>query len=428
MTARKFEAGVRECWDSLPSGRIIVGLSGGADSVALLSALAESGRDVIATHCNFNLRGEESLRDLAHSEEICRILGVQLRVISFQTREYAAANGLSIETACRELRYRWFEELRQEVGALWIAVAHHREDNNETLLLNLFRGTGLRGLKAMKPVTGHIVRPLLGITRKEIEAYLEEKGLQYVTDSSNLSNDFARNKVRNLVMPLIRSLFPDADTTIALSASNLAEANRFVEEMIVSERQLWVSEKGDVDVEALSGARTTSSFILFSLIRDEGYNYAQAKDIIEAARQGLSGRIFISSHGTRRLLDRGTLLLKPDCDSKALRNLTVERVPRSSFMKNRPAEMEFFSLKVLEGAPLEVRSWRHGDRLRPFGMNGTRLVSDILSDRKIDLDAKKNVAIVTKGDTLLWVVGMRRSAYYPVEDDAEDIVRITVSE
>ncbi|MDE5745321.1 MAG: tRNA lysidine(34) synthetase TilS, partial [Paramuribaculum sp.] len=220
MTVNEFEHKVQNFIHRSSTDSIIVGLSGGADSVALLAALSAAGCKCIAAHCNFMLRGEESERDMAHAEKIARSLGTDYISTRFDVPEYMKSHKCSLETACRDLRYRWFEELRHTYDAVWIAVGHHREDNNETFFLNLLRGTGLRGLKGMRPINGTVIRPLLNFTREEIERYLENKGIPYITDSSNLVADVARNKIRNNIMPEIRKHFPNSGKTITSTISN----------------------------------------------------------------------------------------------------------------------------------------------------------------------------------------------------------------
>ena len=190
-----------------PQGRVVVAVSGGADSVALLSVLLELGYDCLAAHCNFGLRGAESVRDMRHVESLADRLGVDLCVRDFDVAARRADTGESVEMACRELRYEWFYELVDRERAQAIAVGHHAEDQLETLFLNLLRGTGITGLRGMRPRNGHVVRPMLECTRAEIEDYLHTRGLDWVTDSTNASDDFTRNRLRNRLLPLVDELF-----------------------------------------------------------------------------------------------------------------------------------------------------------------------------------------------------------------------------
>ncbi|KAA6337326.1 tRNA(Ile)-lysidine synthase, partial [termite gut metagenome] len=200
----------------LPAGKALVALSGGADSVALLRILLSLGYDCEATHCNFCLRGEESDRDEAFVRELCRELHIPLHVTSFETSQYAKEKHVSIEMAARELRYNWFAEIKETSGASAIAVAHHKDDNAETLLLNLIRGTGINGLCGIRPKNGDIVRPLLCLSRDEITDYLRHIKQEYVTDSTNLQDEYTRNKIRRHILPLMREINPSiADSLVA---------------------------------------------------------------------------------------------------------------------------------------------------------------------------------------------------------------------
>ena len=190
---------------------VIVGVSGGADSTVLLRILLELGYPCTAVHCNFHLRGAESDRDQKFVEELCRNLDVELVICDYDTVSYAKQKGISIEMAARELRYADFERIMQERGASAICIAHHRDDSVETLLLNLIRGTGLRGLTGIKPKNGHIVRPLLCVSRQDIEEYLKDTDQQYITDSTNLETDYTRNKIRLDLYYCLPNGFPSYD-------------------------------------------------------------------------------------------------------------------------------------------------------------------------------------------------------------------------
>lgn len=194
---------------------VLVGVSGGADSIALLTLLVESGYSCIAAHCNFHLRGDESLRDEQFVREYARKLDVPFLMTDFDTRKYATSRRLSIEMAARELRYDWFEEQRVATGAQAIAVAHHRDDSVETLLMNLVRGTGIRGMSGIRPKNGFVVRPLLAVSREDILEWLARRGLRYVTDSTNLSDAYTRNFIRLRVLPLLKEINPSVKNSIA---------------------------------------------------------------------------------------------------------------------------------------------------------------------------------------------------------------------
>lgn len=223
----------KRVWQSfrdLGFSRVVATVSGGADSVALLSALTScQGLEVVAAHCNFHLRGDESLRDQRVVDSLCRELGVRLHVKDFDVEGYMDSHkGVSVEMACRELRYEWFRDLKSTVGADRIATGHNADDNIETLFLNLLRGSGTMGLKGMLPDTGEIWRPLLSTHRKEILEYIDMKGLHYITDSTNLSSDYRRNFIRNEVLPLLRTRWEGLDGSLDRTLRHLLEESRVV--------------------------------------------------------------------------------------------------------------------------------------------------------------------------------------------------------
>ncbi|MDE6442871.1 MAG: tRNA lysidine(34) synthetase TilS, partial [Muribaculaceae bacterium] len=213
--------------------RVLVAVSGGADSIALLSALSSSNVEIVAAHCNFHLRGEESDRDERHVASVCESLTIPLRKIDFDVPGFIAENkGFSLEMACRKLRYDWFFSLLDELKADRVATAHNADDNAETLFLNLLRGSGTAGLKGMMPDTGTIWRPLLSVTRREIEDYLSIKGIAFVTDSTNLESDYRRNFLRNEIIPLLRSRWEGFDKAMARSLSFMRSENSIVEKAV----------------------------------------------------------------------------------------------------------------------------------------------------------------------------------------------------
>ena len=253
---------------------VLVALSGGADSVALLRVLLELGYDCRAAHCNFHLRGDESNRDECFVTELCQLLGVKFDVKHFDVPYYMKEHGVSLEMACRELRYEWFEQLRLEHGCQCIAVAHHSDDNIETFFLNALRGTGIAGLTGMKPRNANVVRPLLCVSRNEILEWLESLHQDFVTDSTNLENDARRNRLRNVVLPTIYSEFEGSKDSLLKTIENMTRCNDLYNESvgvmrnIVSEREgntltivrccfmrflnLWVSTMANVAICSLA--------------------------------------------------------------------------------------------------------------------------------------------------------------------------------
>ena len=258
------------------SNLYLAALSGGADSVALLLLLKEGGFNVHAAHCNFRLRGAESDRDEAFCVELCRQQGVELHRAHFDTREYAAVHKVSIEMAARELRYRWFSQLREDIGASGVCVAHHRDDSVETVLLNLVRGTGLRGLTGIQPRNGDVLRPLLCVSRAEIEQYLTDRGQGYVTDSTNLEADVMRNKIRLQLIPLLKTLNPSVCSAIAQMADNVSGAQQVLDDVLKQYKNCNILKTSELWLNS------SREYIAFEWLKNYGFNGTQVRQILEA--------------------------------------------------------------------------------------------------------------------------------------------------
>ena len=264
--------------------KVIVTCSGGADSIFLLHILNKLGFDCVVAHCNFHLRGEESDRDENFVREFCEKENLTLLVEHFDTKKYAAENKLSIEMAARELRYTWFEKVREEHNAQAIAVAHHSDDSIETILLNMLRGTGLRGICGIRPRNEFVVRPLLCVNRKEIEDYLSEQGISYITDSTNLENEYTRNKIRNIVMPILREINPQIDSVMLSNAENFAAAENIYKDVIEKEKSSAVSATDDsyiVDLKVIQ--KFSEPFtLLYECLKDFSFHPATIKTMLSA--------------------------------------------------------------------------------------------------------------------------------------------------
>ena len=264
--------------------KVVVTCSGGADSIFLLHILNKLGFDCIVAHCNFHLRGEESDRDENFVREFCKKENLTLLVQHFDTKQFAVENKLSIEMAARELRYTWFEKTRIEYNAGAIAVAHHSDDSIETILLNLLRGTGLKGICGIRPKNGYIVRPLLCVNRKEIEDYLHEHGIEYIVDSTNLENEYTRNKIRNIVMPILREINPQIDSVMLSNAENFSAAESIYKEAIEKEKSSAVKTTDDsyiIDLKVVENF-TEPFTLLYECLKDFSFHPATIKTMLTA--------------------------------------------------------------------------------------------------------------------------------------------------
>ena len=429
----------------------IVALSGGADSVALLLLLKNAHFNVHAAHCNFHLRGEESDRDEAFCVELCQRLGVELHRAHFDTREYAELHKVSIEMAARELRYRWFAQLCQDVGAAGICVAHHRDDSVETVILNLVRGTGLRGLTGIQPrselvmTCGQnpqeqtklvVLRPLLCVSRAEIEAFLAEKGQKYVTDSTNLEADVLRNKVRLQVLPLLRELNPAVSETIQRTAENLCGAQAVLDVVLsdlCSRNKLILNDFKDC---------ASREYVTYEWLKNYGFNGNQVRQILEAD----CGGIVHSEQGYDVLKDRDRLLVEP-----SMKPMKPMRIPEEGtyILGNAGAEIggkttENMTFRVRKTAvyvskdpyiatvdaakvqfPLTLRRVEEGDWMIPYGMNGRKLLSDLMTDRKMTLfEKRKQLVVVDNQGVVVWLVGLRIDDRVAVSDSTQEVLML----
>lgn len=442
-----------------PDGRYIVGLSGGADSVALLLILKELGYCVEAAHCNFHLRGKESQRDEEYCINLCKEQDVKLHLTRFQTAEYAELHKVSIEMSARTLRYNYFEALRQDIGADAVCVAHHRDDSVETVLLNLVRGTGLRGLMGIRPRNKYIIRPLLSCSKADIEAYLAAKGQVFVTDSSNLVADVKRNKLRLEVVPTLKEINPSFDDTIMKMSESIGEAQKIINASLKSAFSSIVSvENGDADTlfsqlqdgmpkQALPNLRidiaalqsyVSPEYFLFYLLIPYGFTSPQVRSIASSLLSE-SGKEYISDSYTL-LFDRKMMLVLQR-EKTAPKPLKLPETGKYIYSEHCSIEIkeeavdcnftiptasnEIVVDKAKVHFPLVLRRTATADRFRPFGMRGSKLVSDYLTNLKVDAVSKRKQLVLVDGNgEIMWLVGHRSSETYRISSTTTTALRI----
>ena len=435
--------------------KYIVALSGGADSVALLLIMKALGYDVEAAHCNFHLRGKESERDENFCVSLCESLGIILHRIHFDTLTYAQLHKVSIEMAARDLRYSYFEQLRRDINADAICVAHHKDDNVETILLNLVRGTGMNGLTGISPRNGFILRPLLCIGREDILEYLEAENQDYVTDSSNLVDDVQRNKIRLNVLPLLENVNPAVKDNILTMARWIAEASTIVEASLDEAKAKAVSslsvgaKKHDakpmvndsfsVDISKIE-EYPSAEYLLWDILKDYGFNSSQVALVAENLHATTGTSWLSSSH--ELTLDRGRLILTP-LDKEEDRQMRIPEAGTYVYTElcklkieqkeiNENYTISRSSDKVCLDAqkvkfPLMIRRVARGDRFVPFGMKGSKLVSDFLTDQKVALPLKRRQLVVADaGGNILWVVGKRLDGRFAVSPCSKSVVEISL--
>lgn len=423
----------------------IVALSGGADSVALLRIMLQLGYKCHAVHCNFHLRGDESMRDEFFVRDLCGKLSVPLHVENFDTDAYAESQGVSIEMAARELRYSLFEKLRLELGAEHIAVAHHRDDSVETVIMNLVRGTGLRGLTGIKPLNGNIARPLLCVSRTDIEEYLKTLGQNFIIDSTNLQTEYRRNKIRHIIIPELKELNPSVEKSIVQTSTRLQQAYTLYYSAVKKAIERILSEDGStirVNTTALFKEEAHET-IAFELLNQYGFTESQISDILQCAN-GTAGKKFRST--THILItDRDYLLIRPYNENHLIDtdiDLSIICLPTQVTVSDSIA-LEFTVIPAcseiirdnnvamidadLAGTRLKIRSVQNADSFIPFGMNGKQSLADYMTNRKYSLFQKQDQLVVCNDDAIVWVVGQRIDNRYRVTSQTKHILVIRKS-
>ena len=413
---------------------LITGLSGGADSMALLDIMTLLGYRCIAAHCNFHLRGEESEEDARFVKKWCKESDIEFTSVDFDTRQYAADKKISIEMAARELRYAWFEIVRKQFNADAIAVAHHKDDSVETVLMNLIRGTGISGLSGISPQNGKVIRPMLCVSRVEIENYLVERQIPFRTDSTNLEDIYTRNHIRLNVLPMLQKINPSVNETIFRTAENLAEAEKIYKKAVHADIEV-VLKNNRIDIEALKLSASPLS-VLFEILSPLGFHPAVIDDV-KAGLDASPGKQFFSP--THRLIkDRTCFLIDKikktesddpiyfiDAVSQEIStpvNLAIKLtgVPKLIDKKSRMLYADVAKLQF----PLKLRKWQAGDRFIPFGMKGKKKLSDFFTDQKFNLKEKEETWLLLSGEEVVWVVGHRADNRFKITPATERVLQI----
>ncbi len=420
--------------------RWLLAVSGGIDSMVLAHLCRQSTFEIGIAHCNFTLRGAESDADEIFVKRWAQEHQVPFYTIAFNTKEYAAERGVSTQMAARDLRYAWFEELRESEDYTDIVVAHHADDNAETLLLNLTRGTGIKGMRGMQPVRGRILRPLLFATRSVIAEYAAANGITYREDASNKHDDYARNRIRHHVIPELQKINPAFTTSMWQTALHFTQAGEVIDEAgeTVRERVCrYQQDEVHISIDALT-ATPHYDFWLFELLQPYGFTGALVDEIMQALDAQPGKRFRSTTH--ELIKDRTHLIVVPytvspangdylityDCEAIAEPlALRFEYEKNSAgFSLKRTKDTACLDASKLE-FPLTLRLWRDGDVFVPFGMKGIKKVSDFLIDEKVPLHEKEKQYVLLSGKDIVWVVGRRIGERYKVAGDTKKIVVVT---
>ena len=436
-----FQKHLTQAFPHLKAKRLLIAISGGLDSVVLTHLLHQLGYEMALAHCNFNLRGAESDGDEQFVKHLAHSLNIPLHIQSFETTDHATQQGISIQMAARDLRYAYFDQLCEIKKYDQVLTAHHLDDQIETFLINLNRGAGLNGLQGIPQENGRVLRPLLPFSRDQISAFARENSCSWREDSSNSSNKYQRNVLRNKVLPLLHEALPDLKSHFASSLEYLKGAQDIVEDSAARFREsvITTTESGmKISIEKLQNWSNPKAY-LYELLKE--YGFKQIDEVMDLLRAQTGKHISSGSH----------ILLK----NRAYLELEKQTsyAPVLILIDNFPSKMEFYNsvlnLETLEVSkplelvkankskniayldaqkvpfPLTLRSWKQGDRIQPLGMKGTKLVSDVLTDSKVSFTAKEKIVVLTLDEEILWIVGIRSSNLYKVTSSTKTLIKLT---
>jgi len=409
----------------LTSRKILVGVSGGMDSMVLLHLLHQLPLSIAAAHCNFTLRDSESDGDEALVESYCKERGIQFFSKRFDTSQYAAANSISIEMAARDLRYAWFEELTTEFGFDYIAIAHNLNDSIETFFLNLTRGSGIKGLTGINPVNGKVIRPLIDVSRDQIANYAEKHKIAWRTDATNLTNIYRRNFIRHNILPQLLELNPSFIATMQQNLAILSGAYEIIESQAKEATTTLLTKQGSAHYISISGLTIKPGWetLLFEMLNGFGFSsgeFEMAKGLVLAQT---GSRVVSGSHILWK--SRGNLVIEPNLDTapfqatiesptgQLITPIKLSWAPTQLTGKEpcwQPNQAVFEVEKLT--FPLILRNWQPGDSFVPSGMTGVKKVSDFLTDQKIESHTRASILVMESGGKIAWVVGFRVSELF----------------
>ncbi len=421
-----------------PKNKLLLAVSGGVDSVVLCALCKQANYDFAIAHCNFKLRAAASDNDEKFVQTLAATYNVPFYVTSFNTAIIAATTKKSIEETARDLRYNWFEMLRAESSFDYIVTAHHADDNIETVMMNFFRGTGIKGLRGILPKHGKIVRPLLFVRRTELEAFITTNNLAFVTDHTNAENDYTRNYFRNTILPLVSQSFPEAKENILKNIQRFTETEMLYRQSIALHIKKLVVLKGrEVHIPVLKLLKTVPlATVVYEIIKDYDFTAHQADEAI-ALLQSETGK-YIQSQTHRVIKNRNWLLIAPVQNTEA-QNILIEEKNKKIVFEAGELQIErlailkaqhptYSSIAMLDAAeiifPLLLRKWKQGDYFYPLGMKKKKKLNRFFNDQKLSLPQKENTWVIEMNKKILWVVGMRIDDRFKITPATKNILKI----
>jgi tRNA(Ile)-lysidine synthase len=422
--------------------KILLTISGGIDSMAMLYLFIECDFNISIAHCNFQLRGAESDGDQELVERFAQKNQIPIHINRFDTLGYAEQNKVSIQMAARELRYSWFERLAKENGYNCIATGHNANDVIETFLINLTRGTGIHGLTGINIINGNIIRPLLFATREQIIAYAQEKNIAFREDSSNAETKYLRNAIRHEIIPRFRKLNESFIKNVTHTSTILKDAEQFYNKSIDDLQKLILTKNADLIYISIASIKShgITAGILYEMIHKYGFTFDTATRIIKNIDNQPGATYFSASH--KIVKDRTSYILYPLAENEQEefyieKNTTnFDGPPKFEILKTQlNKDLNLYrnqAVAIFDAAklkfPLKLRHWQHGDFFYPFGMRGKKKISDYFSDQKFTTPEKDNTWLLLSGNDIIWVVNHRTDNRYAITNSTKEVVQFELKQ
>ncbi len=433
---KKFNEHINQNFPFLKEGKLLIAISGGIDSVVLAHLCKQMSLNIAFAHCNFNLRGKESDADEDFVLELAKDWDLEVFIENFNTKQFAIDKKISTQMAARTLRYFWFDEIASQLGYNYILTAHHADDNFETFLINLSRGTGLDGLLGIPDVNENKVRPLLLFNLEDIEKYAKQKKLKWVEDSSNSSTKYLRNKLRHDVIPILKGINPQLLQNFEKTQQYLNDAKAIVDDRVDEVAKKIISKTSNdgiaFNINELQKMSNTRAY-LYELLN--GYGFTQWNDILNLLTAQAGKQVFSNTH--RLLKDRDYLILSeigalPDesihiqeSQSLVLTPFGQLSITKVDAIEETARHIAYVDAKLLK-FPLTLRQWQEGDYFYPSGMPGKKKLSKYFKDEKLSLLDKENVWLLCSGDDVVWILNHRSDNRFIVTEDTKDILKIEI--
>lgn len=430
---------------------VLVACSGGIDSMVLCDVLLKLNYKIAIAHCNFQLREIESDEDEKFVEQYTSQNKLKFHSVKFNTKDFKKGKTISTQMAARELRYEWFEKIRKENGYHSVATAHHLDDQIETILLNIAKGSGLQGITGIQAKNGLVVRPLLNVSKEEIIEYAKENNIDYREDSSNTTDNYQRNKIRHHITPILHEINPDFSSAAIDFISRMNDYTFLTNEYIEKLKQKCWSEKNGI-IEIKSGfiiSHKAGQTILFHLIKEFGFNTDQTCQIFKNLTNlnAESGRQFFSETH-RMVVDRKSLFVVSK-NAERENYLSFDKIPNQIIFNNYKIQCSLVPIQELNikpsnryayfdadkiEFPLMIRYYKEGDYFYPFGMSkpktpgkaGKKKLSKYFKDEKFSLLQKENTAVLFSGEKLIWLVGHRIDDRYKVTEKTKTVLKMVL--